>query len=87
MEAMERLKNLAISDSGFLFDPLSGATFTINEPGREILEQLKQGCGRKEIIEHLQRTFEVQLQDLHRDLDEFVHLLRQSDLLPPNFQL
>jgi hypothetical protein len=28
----ERIKELAISDSGFVFDPFSGGTFTLNRP-------------------------------------------------------
>ena len=34
------LRRLAISESGFVFDPFSGHHFTVNETGREILGHL-----------------------------------------------
>ncbi len=88
MDTTQRLKDLAVSDSGFLFDPLSGATFTVNAPGRTILEGLKAGCGRDEIAGLLQQQFRLNdSADLQRDVDEFVHVLRQNDLLPGEFEL
>ncbi len=69
METTTRLKDLAVSDTGFLFDPYSGATFTLNATGRAILEGLKAAEGREEILEDLQEEFEVNGSDLHRDLD------------------
>ena len=88
MDTMQRIKDLAVSDSGFLFDPLSGSTFTVNQTGRTILEGLKAGSGRDGIVAQLADTFAVhEAADLHRDVDEFTHLLRQCDLLPPDFEL
>ncbi len=88
MNSTQRLKDLAVSDTGFLFDPLSGATFTVNPSGRSILEGLKAGADRDEIAATLEQSFEVGAGiDAHRDVDEFVHMLRQNDLLPVDFEL
>ena len=82
----QRLKELAVSDSGFVFDPCSGATFSANESGLAILEGLKQGQGPAELISALKDKFEVvRTEDLRRDLDEFVHMLRSNQLLPDDF--
>ncbi len=88
MNAEKRLKDLAVSDSGFLFDPYSGSTYTVNQTGRVIFEGLKAGCGREQIVADLEKTFNTTAEDdLQRDLDEFVHMLRQSDLLPEEFTI
>ena len=87
MDAMQKLKDLALSDTGFLFDPYTGATFSINESGIQILKGLKEGQDRAAILAALEGFFEVRGDDLPRDLDEFVHLLRNNGLLPADFSL
>ncbi|MBW2731537.1 MAG: PqqD family protein [Deltaproteobacteria bacterium] len=87
MDATAKLKDLAVSDTGFVFDPYSGSTFSANEAGMKILEGLKQGLSRAEIVFALEEHFEVRGDDLARDLDEFVLLLRRNQLVPADFSL
>lgn len=88
MNVENRLKDLAVSDSGFLFDPYSGSTFTVNQTGRVIFDGLKDGSGREQIIADLEKAFDTtDDDDLQRDLDEFIHMLRQSGLLPEDFAI
>ncbi len=87
MDAMDKLKDLAISDSGFIFDPYSGSTFSVNESGVHILKGLKEGLDRAAILASLEGHFDVRGDDLARDLDEFVHLMRSNGLLPASFSL
>lgn len=37
----DRLKQLAVSDTGFIFDPVTGQSFTVNTTGRLVIEMLK----------------------------------------------
>jgi len=71
---LERLKDLAISESGFLFDPYSGSTFTLNNTGKFILQLLIDGKGVEEIEPALRDKFEVGEEDLRNDIKEFVNL-------------
>ena len=84
---LQRLRDLALSDSGFLFDPYTGATFSLNASGRVILDSLKKGMEREEILETLEDSFTIGEADLHRDIDEFVHLLREAGLITATFTL
>ncbi len=84
-KALERLKDLAISESGFLFDPYSGTTFTLNHSGKFILQLLTEGKGIEEIEASLKDKFEVGEEDLRNDIYEFVNLLKENHLLPNNF--
>jgi hypothetical protein len=39
---MRLKKNIAVSESGFVFDPNTGDSFSLNKIGLEIVESLKQ---------------------------------------------
>jgi hypothetical protein len=43
-------KNIAISDSGFIFNPSSGDSFSTNQVGLEIIRLLKEGKKKEDII-------------------------------------
>ncbi len=88
MNANHRLRDLAISDSGMVFDTCTGAMFTINAAGRAIVDGLKAERGRAALLADLRGRFELgPNDDPGRDLDEFLLLLRRSGLLPHDFSL
>ena len=88
MDEIRALKDLAVSESGFVFDPHTGATFTVNGAGKALIDGLRDGFGRRELVALLEERFEVEGHaDLHRDVDEFIHLLKRNDLLPQSFAL
>ncbi len=84
---MQRLRDLAISDTGFVFDPFSGATYTVNDTARCVLDGLKQGLRRDELVAQLRERFETVGEDLARDLDELVQSLRLFGLVPGDFEV
>jgi hypothetical protein len=84
----QHLQDLAISDSGFIFDPYTGATFTVNTTGIDIIEGIQEGLGRDELLDRLRERYTVAaLDDPARDLDEFLRLMRQHDLVDKHFSL
>lgn len=87
MSHTSRLKELAISETGFIFDPMSGATFTANPTGVCIIQALRDGNGRSEIISRLRGAFHVVNADLDSDLGDFIRLLIQHGVLPHDFSL
>jgi len=88
MDALEKLKDLAVSETGFVFDPYTGSSFNTNGTGRWILDGLKRGLDRPGIVRGLRDEFEVvEEEDLERDLDEFLFLLRENGVLPSDFKL
>ena len=87
MDARSRLSQLAISPSGFVFDPKTGSTFTVNETGRLILEGVRDGLGLSELAADLDGRYDSGGADLERDVLEYVRLLRESGLLPAGFEL
>ncbi len=84
---MNPLDQLAVSPSGFVFDPRTGATFSVNVTGRLLLEALREGRGLADLTALLAEQFDAGRADLHRDVLEFVHLLRSEGLLSNGFEL
>jgi hypothetical protein len=79
MDTSQRLKDLAVSESGFVFDPHSGQTFSLNQPGRIILEALKHGASVAEIVVALGAAFQVEPgADLPRDVREFLLVAKEQ---------
>ncbi len=73
--------NVAISDSGFLFMPTTGETFTMNEMGIFIFKQLQQKYSREEIFEKLSAEFEIDQTTLEKDFEDFIAQLKNYSLI------
>jgi hypothetical protein len=73
-------KNIAISDTGFIFNPLSGDSFSVNPIGLEILKLLKEGKAKEEIIKVLKNDYMVDEYTLEKDLYDFNIMLENYKL-------
>jgi hypothetical protein len=76
-----RLGDLALSDTGFAFDPYSGSTFTVNATGHCVLLALKEGLALDAIADRVRERFDARGADVIRDVDDFVASLRQHGLV------
>ncbi|MDD2776478.1 MAG: PqqD family protein [Gallionella sp.] len=72
------LTRLALSDSGFVFDPVTGNSFTVNTSGLSILRLLQKTEDWTDIIATLQADFEVSYSVAERDVLEFATALRSA---------
>lgn len=73
----QALHRLAISESGFVFDPMSGHHFTVNETGLEILRLLQKEQDLDALLAKLGKEYSVSPRELERDVLEFAGLLRR----------
>jgi PqqD family protein of HPr-rel-A system len=77
-----RLRELALSDSGFVFDPMTGHTFTVNPSGLHILRSLKDGVEPEKIATSLAEGFDLaEGEDPVRDVQDFIMQLRECGLV------
>lgn len=74
-------KNIALSESGFIFDPSTGDSFSVNGSGLKILELLKSGYQETEIVEALAEHFEAEIKPIREDLDDFINHLKQLKMI------
>ena len=77
-----RLKrNIALSESGFIFNPANGDSFSVNPIGLTILELLKEGVSIDSIQEKLMTMYQVKEEQLAEDFHDFTNHLNQLNLL------
>ena len=75
-----RLNQLAINDEGFIFDPVTGESYTVNSTGIAGLQGLKRGQSLQEIATAISEDFEVTFDQAERDLGDFVDHLKLQKL-------
>ena len=74
----EVLNRLAVSESGFVFDPASGHHFTVNETGLVLLRLLLKTQDFNQILETLQAEYEAPVREIERDILEFISALKEN---------
>lgn len=74
----EVLHRLAISQSGFVFDPVSGRSFSVNETGLAILRLLQREPRLDTLLDRLAGDFDVDRRRAERDVLEFLGSLREQ---------
>lgn len=75
----EVISRLAISNSGFVFDPVSGASFSVNVSGLAVLRAIQSGAtDMNAIVNSLAAEFEAAPTVLRRDVMEFAGRLRDA---------
>ena len=74
-------QSIAISENGFIFNPITGDTFTLNDSGFQILTMLKSGKSQDEIKDKLLSEYEVDELVLERYLQDFISDLKRNNLL------
>ena len=72
------LHRLAISESGFVFDPASGHNFTVNETGMKLLRLLQQNTRLDQLLKDLGEEYEGEPREMERDVLEFISTLREN---------
>jgi hypothetical protein len=75
---LEVLKRLAVSESGFIFDPASGHNFTVNETGLVLLRLMQKEERLDQILATLGQEYDAEPREMERDVLEFVSALREN---------
>jgi PqqD family protein of HPr-rel-A system len=78
---MRLKKNIAISESGYLFNPSTGDSYSVNQMAFKILELIKAEHSTKDMIAKITEEYEVNDMQLAEDLDDFLGHLKQIGLI------
>lgn len=82
MSAREsKLASLHMADSGFVFDPYTGLTYSLNETGAEILRWLRSGVAVADLGSRLAEEYDVPAATAEADAREFYDQLDNAGLL------
>ncbi len=77
---MKIKKNIALSDTGFVFNPSTGDSFSVNPIGLEILRKLKDNEPFDKIKEHILATYSTESDTVEEDFYDFPTMLEQLQL-------
>jgi hypothetical protein len=75
--AYEALQQLALNDSGFVFDPVNGRSFTANNIGLFLLRRLQKHDDMPALLAAVSEAFTVDTATAERDITEFASQLRK----------
>ncbi|MEW6282209.1 MAG: HPr-rel-A system PqqD family peptide chaperone [Candidatus Eremiobacterota bacterium] len=62
---------------GFLFDPTSGQTYSLNDTGAYLLERLRCGQTTRQMAAALAEEFEVDPEEATVDVEDFLRMVRE----------
>lgn len=78
---MKLKNNIAVNENGFLFDPNSAESYSLNKTGQLIIKLIAEGKTEAEITETVTAQYDVESIVLQRYLNDFTMLLQQMNLL------
>lgn len=78
---MKIRKNIAISETGFLFNPLTGDSFSTNTVGLDVIQLLKDGKSEQQITTFITEKYAVDASEFEKDWEDFRLQLRDSQVL------
>lgn len=77
---MKVLKNIALSNSGFVFNPNTGDSFSVNPIGLKILRELQSGLSEDEIKKALLNHYQTDKETIEKDLYDFFKMIEQYNI-------
>ena len=80
LNGMKIKKDVAVSDSGFVFNPTTGESFSVNPIGMEIIGLMKAGKSIEEVIDHILKQYDTEQVTAEKDLYDFYEMLGHYSL-------
>lgn len=78
---MKVKQNIAVSESGFLFDSNTGDSFSLNETGKRIIKLLNEGKAETEIKQYFIENYDVEEGIYENNFYDFINMLSNLNLL------
>lgn len=70
-----------MSDSGFIFNPSTGDSFSTNPIGLEIIQMLKEEKSKEEMRKTILQKYQVDEATFEKDFYDFVSMLHQTQII------
>ena len=77
---MKIRKNVAISDSGFIFNPSTGDSFSANPIGLEIIRMVKEEMPLEEIKKTIMEKYSTDDSTFEKDYYDFMLMLQSNQI-------
>lgn len=79
-------KNIAISESGFIFNPSTGDSFSTNHSAQDIIRLFQSDKSLDEIMIAVQDKYSVDKATLEKDMSDFLYMLQSYQIIKANEQ-
>ena len=73
-------KNISLSDTGFIFNPSTGESFSVNPIGVEIIKLIRDGKEKDQIKESILEKYQTDDATFERDYYDFVNIMNHYNL-------
>ena len=81
---MKLRKNVAVSEAGLLFNPITGESFSVNPIGVEILKLIREDKSVDQISNIVLEKYTIDKASFEKDYHDFVGILYNHNLIETN---
>lgn len=78
--------NIALSESGFIFNPNTGESFTLNPTGMLMFTMIREGQDFAHIQDYFLTHYAVDESIFEKDFEDFLHLMNTYQMTEPDDQ-
>jgi hypothetical protein len=81
---MKIRNNIALSESGFIFNPNTGESFTLNPTGQQLFGLIRDGKDYKAIRKFFLEKFDTEDSIFEKDFEDFMHMMTSYQMMEPD---
>ncbi len=81
---MKLRKNVAVSEAGLLFNPVTGESFSVNPIGVDIINLIREDKGLEYISKFILAKYETDKATFEKDYNDFIGILGHNNLIETN---
>lgn len=83
---MKIKNNIALSESGFIFNPNTGESFTLNPTGQLLFGLIREGREYSSIRKYFLEHFDTEESIFEKDFEDFIHMMTSYQMMEPDEQ-
>jgi hypothetical protein len=83
---MKIKSNIALSESGFIFNPNTGESFTLNPTGQKLFGLIREGREYAAIRKYFLEHYETEESVFEKDFEDFIHMMTSYQMMEPDEQ-
>jgi hypothetical protein len=78
---MKIKNNIALSESGFIFNPNTGESFTLNPTGQQLFGLIRDGKDYKAIRKYFLDKYDTEDSIFEKDFEDFMHMMTSYQMM------
>jgi hypothetical protein len=83
---MKIRNNIALSESGFIFNPNTGESFTLNPTGQQLFGLIRDGKDYKAIRKYFFDNYDTEDSIFEKDFEDFLHMMTSYQMMETDEQ-